>query len=192
MMADKGHRKTSLIMSAMMLAACFGAALAAAQGTDSGVPAQARVSPSVSCYRPLTSQIATGGLIKADGVAELKSLGFATILDLRDPLEGIEPEQRAAAAVGIRYIDLPFAQDIPPEEELKAFARIVEDPGNHPLLIHCVSANRVGVMWTLYQVRRGVPFATAVAEGRAIGMKPAREHFVRKHLGEPGCTDVCP
>ena len=157
------------------------------------IPSSRGVSPALSCYKPLTRQIATGGLIKDDGVSELGTLGFATILDLRDPAEGgIDDERRAAAAAGVRYINLPFARHVPHDDELAEFARIVEDAGNHPLLIHCVSANRVGVMWTLYQVRKGVPFRTAVAQGREIGMKPAREHMMRRHLGEPGCTETCP
>lgn len=183
------RRTTSAGLAAIAVVATTACAAAQPPGD---VPARDAVGTDITCYRPLTRRIATGGLIKGDGVGALKSFGFATILDVRDPDEGIEPERRAAAAAGIRYINLPFTQHVPPDPVMDEFARIVEDAGNHPLLVHCVSANRVGVMWTLYQVRRGVPVATAIAEGRAIGMKPAREHFVRRHLGLPGCTDTCP
>jgi uncharacterized protein (TIGR01244 family) len=181
------------VMTAVLLAAVIAAGSpACAQPPAGEVPSNGEVGPDVTCYRPLTRQIATGGLVKGDGINTLHTLGFAVILDLRDPAEGIEPERQAAAAAGLRYINLPFAKDVPDEPLLEAFARIIEDKANYPLLVHCVSANRVGVMWTLYQMRRGVPFATAVSEGRAIGMKPAREHWVRKHLGQPGCTEACP
>jgi hypothetical protein len=50
------------------------------------------------------------------------------------------------------------------------------------VLVHCVSANRVGAMWTLYRTRQNIPLATAIAEGRAIGMQPTREADVRQRL----------
>ena len=66
------------------------------------------------------------------------------------------------------------------------FARIVEDATFFPLLIHCGSANRVGAMWTLYLVRRGIPISVAVEEGRTIGMQGDREKAVLKYLGTVG------
>ena len=62
------------------------------------------------------------------------------------------------------------------------FARVVEDPNNAPLLVHCASANRVGAMWTLYRVRQGIPLAIALEEGRTAGLRPDREAELRKRL----------
>jgi len=65
------------------------------------------------------------------------------------------------------------------------FARIVEESTYFPLLIHCGSANRVGAIWVLYLVHRGIPISIAVEEGRTIGMQGGRENAVLKYLGHP-------
>jgi uncharacterized protein (TIGR01244 family) len=149
------------------------------------VPPRERVSRAVTNYTPLRPQIATAGVLLGGAVGELKGLGFTTILDLRGPQEGTQAERNAVTAAGLRYLNIPVTAATMSEAQLVEFARIVEDKSNYPLMIHCQSANRVGAMWTLYRAIRGAPFATALAEGRAIGMGPDRESAVRAQLGQP-------
>jgi uncharacterized protein (TIGR01244 family) len=172
-----------------LVAALFAAGLALAPAalaqTVAEVPSPDKVSRAITHYNKVRPQIATAGLLLDGAVAELKGFGVTAILDLRAPQEGTEPEQRAAAAADLRYFNIPITTASVTEAQLVAFAKIVEDKNNHPLLIHCQSANRVGAMWTLYRAIRGAPFATAVTEGRAIGLKPDRESIVRAQLGQP-------
>ena len=63
------------------------------------------------------------------------------------------------------------------------FAKIVEDPANYPILLHCESSNRVGAMWALYRASKGVPNEIAIEEGRQVGLKTSREPAVREMLG---------
>jgi uncharacterized protein (TIGR01244 family) len=168
------------MLPAVLLPATKSLAQAAAE-----VPPRERVSRAVTNYTALRPQIATAGLLLDGAVAELKGLGFATILDLRGPEEGTDAERSAVTAAGLRYLNIPFTAAAVTEAQLVEFARVVEDKGNYPLLIHCHSANRVGAMWTLYRAVRGAPFAMAVAEGRVIGLQPDRERIVRAQLGQP-------
>lgn len=71
----------------------------------------------------------------------------------------------------------------PTDSQVAEFAALVEDTKHFPLLVHCVSANRVGAMWALYRAQVGAPVSLAIEEGRAIGLQPAREIDVRKRLG---------
>jgi uncharacterized protein (TIGR01244 family) len=158
---------------------------AALAQTTIEVPAPEKVSNAVTHYTRLRPQIATAGVLRGGAVAELKGFGFTAILDLRTPPEGTELEQRAALAAGVRYFNIAIGAAPVAEAQLVEFAKIVEDKSNHPLLIHCQSANRVGAMWTLYRAVRGAPFATAVTEGRSIGLQPDRESMVRAQLGQP-------
>lgn len=178
-----------MIFHGNLVAAAFAGFLAlmpaALAQTAAEVPAPEKVSKAVTNYTRLRSQIATAGVLRDGAVAELKGLGFTAVLDLRTPQEGTEPEQRAVLAAGMRYFNIPIGAAPIAEAQLIEFAKIVEDKSNHPLLIHCQSANRVGAMWTLYRAVRGAPFATAVAEGRSIGLKPDRESVVRAQLGQP-------
>lgn len=147
-----------------------------------------RVSPAVARFSRVTPQIAAAGMLRDGALAELKSLGFATIIDLRGPDEGTDVERRAAAAVALRYVNIPVTSELPADAQIVEFARLVEDAGNYPVLVHCSSANRVGAMWALYQAARGAPFDAALAEGRAIGLQPEREDAVRRRLAKPPFT----
>lgn len=146
------------------------------------VPSQHEIGGLVINYRRLRPQIATGGLIRDGALPRLKALGFATIVDLRGPEEGAAVEKQAAQAAGLRYINIPVTEGLPSAAQLIEFGRVIEDPKNFPVLVHCASANRVGAMWALYQAHAGKTLEMALAEGRAIGMRPEREADVRKRL----------
>lgn len=146
------------------------------------VPSQNEAGGMVVNYRRLRPQIATGGLIQPGAVPKLRELGFATIIDLRGPLEGTAAEKQAAQAAGLRYINIPVTEGLPSEAQLVEFGRVIEDPNNFPVLVHCASANRVGALWALYQAHSGKPLEMAVAEGRAVGLRSEREADIRKRL----------
>lgn len=154
-------------------------------GAGSEVPFADKAGRAFTNYDRLRPTIATAGLLKDGAVAELKSLGFAAVLDLRGPLEGTASEKTQVESAGLRYFNIPVTEQAPTDAQVEAFTRIVEDPANHPILIHCHTANRVGAMWVLYQVRNGVPVTIAVEEGRAVGLQPPREKFIRARLGVP-------
>lgn len=135
-------------------------------------------------YLRLRPQIATAGLLKNGAAPKLKALGFATVVDLRGPEEGAPAERAAVKDAGLRYFNIPVTNGLPSEVQIADFARIVEDPGAAPLLIHCVSANRVGAMWALYRAYQGVPPDLALEEARTIGLRPDREADVRRRLAE--------
>lgn len=174
-------------MLAVALALNFGGSTVLAQSAAEVARAD-RVSPAVTHYSRVTPQIAAAGLLRDGAVPELKSLGFSTIIDLRGPEEGTDVERRAAIAVSLRYINIPVTGDVPTDDQIVEFARAVENAGNAPLLVHCVSANRAGAMWVLYRAARGAPSETALAEGRAIGLQGARENAVRQRLAKPPFT----
>jgi uncharacterized protein (TIGR01244 family) len=160
-------------------------ALLAAQAAGQEVPFGDKVSPAIAKYNRLRPNIATAGPLKDGAIEELKSLGFATVLDLRGPDEGTDVEKKAVEAAGLRYLNIPVTVSVPPDEQVAEFARIVEDATYFPLIIHCGTASRVGAMWTLYRAHRGVPISIAVEEGRAIGLQGDREKAVLEHLGHP-------
>ena len=157
--------------------------LAAPPAVEKEVPFGDKVGPAVTKYNRLRPNIATSGPLKEGAINELKSLGFATILDLRGPDEGTDVEKKASEVAGLRYLNIPVTTTVPSDKQVAEFARIVEDAKYFPLLIHCGSANRVGAMWTLYLARQGIPISIAVDEGRTIGMQRDREDAVLKHLG---------
>lgn len=155
------------------------------QAQSAQVPFGDKISNAIFNYNRTTPFVATSGLIKGTGIAELKSRGFKTVLDLRTASEGTALEQKNVVAAGMAYHNIAISQAAPSQDQIKAFEKLVEDKNNYPILVHCASANRVGAMWTHYRVSKGVAFKHAIQEGRTIGLKPNRESQVRKILGEP-------
>jgi uncharacterized protein (TIGR01244 family) len=178
------------ILAALVAAALTGGWLDHAQAGARQAPFGDKVSAAILNYNRASPQIATSGKYSPAAVAEIKSLGFAAVLDLRSQGENGATEVAAAARdAGLNYLNIPVTTKAPTDEQVAAFAKIVEDPANHPLLVSCASANRAGAMWALYRAARGVDPKVAIEEGRAAGLEPNREQAVRERLGLPPLTD---
>ncbi len=143
------------------------------------VPFGDRIDGRILNYNRLTPVIATSGFIKEGGVELLKAEGFQSVLDLRTGEEGTADEATQVNAAGLTYSNIPLGKESPTAADIAQFAAIVEDSDRGPLLIHCASANRVGTIWAMYRVSRGIPLQEALLEGRTIGMKASREADVK-------------
>ncbi len=180
--------RITCISRALLRVSAAGLFIAVSAVPANAAPPQApfgdKVSGAIVNYNRATPYIATAGLIKEGGVAELNSLGFTAILDLRGPEEGTAEERRKVVAAGLRYYNIPVTMRTPSDDQVRTFAALAEDPANYPMLVHCVSANRTGAVWTMYRVLKGVPFDIAIEEGRTAGLT-SREKAVRKRLGQP-------
>lgn len=88
------------------------------------------------------------GAMPPERMAEVaQELGLKTVIDLRTfvegqdstnttPLRDIEAEAKALAAVGVRHVHLPSGQ-VPTQETVESFLKVLDDPANQPALIHC-------------------------------------------------------
>lgn len=140
------------------------------------------VSASIVNYNRVSPYIGTAGLLKGDALAEAKQLGFRLVIDLRGRDEdGVSNEAQRAARLGIERIEIPVTGSLPGEAQVSQFRELVNETSNYPVLVHCVSANRVGALWALYRVSVGVDPEVAVQEGRAVGLD-SREKAVRRAL----------
>jgi len=137
----------------------------------------------VKNYLRAAPYVGTGGVVSDKGYAIAKALGFKTIISLNTPEEGSEKERERAKAAGLTFINVPVSEKAPTSEQVEKIARIINDPANYPVLMHCQSSNRVGAAWALYRASVGIPGKTAVQEGRTVGLKPSRERKVREILG---------
>ena len=147
------------------------------------VPFAEQVGSLVDRYDRRTVNIASSGLINVSGYGRLSQLGFVSVLDLRVPEEGTEDERDEVEARGMRYFNIPMGYAIPSDAETAAFARIIEDENNLPLLFHGVIPNRAGAMWAIYRAYRGMAPEQAYEEGRTAGLKGRRAAAVREALG---------
>jgi uncharacterized protein (TIGR01244 family) len=119
------------------------ATLASAQVTKETVPG-------ITNFSHVETTIACAGATTPAGVAEVKRLGYASIINLRQASEAgadVEGEAAAAKAANITYIHLPFNTASPDPAVVDQFLTAVTAKANQPAFVHCASANRAAALW---------------------------------------------
>src|SRR5262249_35577338 len=83
----------------------------------------------------------------------LAALGVTSGINLTsDDAEAGEPAQVSAA--GMKYFQIPMTTHTPPTpNQIEQFLKIVNDPADQPVYVHCVGGrHRTGVMTALYRM----------------------------------------
>ncbi|HEY6211015.1 MAG TPA: sulfur transferase domain-containing protein [Vicinamibacterales bacterium] len=130
----------SVITSLVIAAAAF-----AQQVTEKTVPG-------VTNFKNLETTIACAGATTAAAVPELKKMGYASIINLRQASENganIEEETAAAKAAGITFIHLPLNTASPDPAVADQFLTAITRKENQPAFVHCASGNRAAAMWMI-------------------------------------------
>lgn len=99
------------------------------------------------------------GLLRSQNLAYVfDEYGIKTIVNLIDPgpmnARQLEEEMRIAAERGVRFVDIPIEPETPPDEkQLARWLALIDDPANHPVLVHCKhGVVRTGMMVAAYEV----------------------------------------
>ena len=127
--------------------------------------------PRVLC---LDSSFATGGQPTEQAFAKVSASGFRSVLSLRGPGEGIDftRERALVEKAGLRYFNIPVVSSAPRAEQADEFIRLVKEKSNHPMLINCSTANRVGAFMMIYRVlEQGWSQEKALEEALKIGLR---------------------
>jgi uncharacterized protein (TIGR01244 family) len=137
------------IVSVCVIAA-IGAAVAAAQSqvTKESVPG-------ITNFAKVESTVACAGAITPAAVADIKKMGYASIINLREATEpgaDIEAETAAAKAAKINYFHVPFNGGKPDPAAVDQFLKAITTPGAEPAFIHCSGGNRAASMWFIKRV----------------------------------------
>jgi len=85
--------------------------------------------------------------------SDLAAIGVKTLVNLTS--DDADPGERAMAErAGMRYFQIPMTTHQPPTAaQLTEFMRIVNDPANQPVYVHCVGGrHRTGVMTAAYRM----------------------------------------
>ena len=112
--------------------------------------------PGVTNFARVETTIACAGATTPAAVAELKKMGFASVVNLREASEpgaDIDAEAAAAKAAGINFIHLPFNAARPDPALVDNFLKSVTDRKNDPAFIHCASGNRAAAMWMIKRMQ---------------------------------------
>jgi tyrosine-protein phosphatase SIW14 len=85
--------------------------------------------------------------------ADLAAIGVKTIINLTS--DDAQPSEKALTTqAGMSSVQIPMTTHRPPtSEQLAEFLRIVEDPAQQPVYVHCVGGkHRTGVMTAVYRM----------------------------------------
>src|SRR5436853_2491274 len=111
--------------------------------------------PGISNFAKLESTVACAGAITPAAVADIKKMGYASIINLREATEqgaDIEAETAAAKAAKITYFHVPFNGTQPATTAVDQFLKAITTPGAEPSFIHCSGGNRAASMWFIKRV----------------------------------------
>jgi uncharacterized protein (TIGR01244 family) len=155
------------------------------------IGAQAQVTkesvPGIVNFSKVETTVACAGATTPAALAEVKRMGYASVVNLRLASEAgaeIEAEAAAAKTAGLNFVHLPFNAAAPDPMLVDNFLKAVTDARNQPAFIHCASANRAAALWMIKRVEVDKwDVERASAEAAALGLtSPALKTFVMDQI----------
>jgi uncharacterized protein (TIGR01244 family) len=136
----------------------------------------------ITNFHRIETTVACAGATKVQAVPEIKKMGFASIINLRqdsEPGADVEAEAAAAKAVDIRYWHIPFNGAAPDPASVDKFLDAITAKGSEPAFIHCAGGGRAATMWFIKRlVVDHWDVERAAKEATALGMtNPALKQF---------------
>jgi uncharacterized protein (TIGR01244 family) len=179
-------KKTIKPIIALLFISSFSPALGAGQRSEKLAQIEEALRDDVPKILCVDERFATAGQPKDEAFVKLAQNGFRSVLNLRTEAEGVDlaRERELTEKAGLRYISIPFVGSAPKPEPVADFIRAVKDKSNHPMLIHCGSANRVGALFMIYRVvEQGWSQEKAAEEATKIGLtNPGLKKFAEDYI----------
>lgn len=130
--------------------------------------------------------VATAGQPTTEGLEWVAKQGYKAVINFRTDNEGVDikAETEIAKRLGMNYVHIPVSLSTLSDDQVEAFMAAMKHPQNHPIFIHCGSANRVGGFWMIYLVEKdGYSMEKAEEEARKVGLSsPKLIEFARDYL----------
>ena len=118
-------------------------------------PAGGRLSDiRIDNFGQLNTSYYRGAQPYAHDYTDLAELGVKTVIDLQ--ADGLANEPDLVQATGMKFYRIPMTTRVPPTPEQRAlFLRLVTDPANQPVYVHCAGGrHRTGVMTAVYRMEQ--------------------------------------
>ena len=166
----------------LLVVVCSAGLLAGAAQAQAGQQVTKETIAGVTNFARVETTIACAGATTPAAVAEMKRRGYASIINLRQASEAgadLEAEAAAAKAAGVTYVHLPLNTASPDPAVIEQFLKVVREPANQPVFVHCASGNRAAALWMIKRITvDGWDVERASTEGAALGLtNPALKTF---------------
>lgn len=146
---------------------------AAAPNLESAASSELPAALPIRNFLPLSERAVGGGPPSAATIAEMKALGYSTIINMRGVGEpGVAEEAELARAAGLHYVHIPIDSTRTNLRNGLALSRAMEGAPDGNILVHCGSGNRVGAMWGMKEaIEAGLSAEEAAEIARRSGMR---------------------
>ncbi|MFH1260278.1 MAG: dual specificity protein phosphatase family protein [Elusimicrobiota bacterium] len=113
-------------------------------------------------FAKVSETLYRGAQPTALGFAELKKMGVKTVVNLR----GFHSDKKLLRGLGFKYVHISFKPWHPEDEDIIKFLKVVTNPDNCPIFIHCQhGADRTGTMVAVYRMYvQGWTYEKALSE----------------------------
>src|SRR5437867_5378204 len=93
-----------------------------------------------------------GAQQSANDYADLAALGIKTVIDLT--VDGLSDEQGFVERTGMKFYRIPLTtSDRPSDAAVTRFLKLVNDPANQPVFVHCQGGrHRTGTMTAVFRM----------------------------------------
>ena len=138
--------------------------------------------PGIVNFAKVETTVACAGATTPAALVEVKRMGYASVINLRqanEPGVDIDASAAAAKAAGLNYIHIPFNTASPDSMVVDSFIKAVTNKANQPAFIHCASANRAAALWMVKRIAVDKwDVERASTEAAALGLtNPALKAF---------------
>lgn len=146
----------------------------AAQGPDSEKIA-------IDNFGCINEKFYRGAQPRKSDYQKLAAMGVKTIIDLQQ--DGERDEQQLVEAAGMRFYRIGLSdKSWPSPDKAEQFLKIVDNPANQPVFIHCHGGrHRAGIMTAIYRIHHdGWDAERAYAEMKQYGFESGIGHGALK------------
>ncbi len=138
----------------------------------------------------LSPEFAIAGQVSSEQLQTAKQQGYQSVVNLRAPGEEgfLHDEQTQAESAGLNYVNIPVSPNTLNETADQVLTQL--DELDKPILVHCGSALRAGVMVLAYlATRQGKSTETVLEQARqagftAIDNKPPMKQFLETYIAD--------
>jgi tyrosine-protein phosphatase SIW14 len=144
------------------------------------IPSTGDATISIDNFRRVSATYYRGAQPNGRDYTNLAALGIKTVIDLQ--ADGDESERQFVESASMKFYRIPMTTHQPPtDEQLAQFLKLVNDPSNQPVYVHCAGGrHRTGVMTAVYRLTHdGWTAAQAFREMKQYKFGP---HFLHQEF----------
>ena len=171
------------LVLALSVAASASAATHATGNADATHASAKLLSITIDNFGQVNDNYYRGAQPQGHDYADLSALGVKTVIDLTADDEAQANEGGLVQGAGMKFVRIPMTtHDEPAPAAVAQFLKLVNDPANQPVYVHCVGGHhRTGAMTAVYRMTQdGWTADRAYAEMQQYGFGPAFLHGTLK------------